>query len=72
MIIVWVAIQLMYLTKENDEEPPITPIEVTNEETEGYIKELEHINELLQKRIITESEYKKLKTKIINTKIEGK
>ena len=72
MTIVWVAIQLIYLTKENDEEPLITPIEVTNEETEGYIKELEHINELLQKRIITESEYKKLKTKIINTKIEGK
>lgn len=69
---IWIAIQLVFLAKDSEEEVSIKPIEVTNEETEGYIKELEHINELLQKRIITESEYKKLKTKIINTKIEGK
>lgn len=70
--IIWISLQLIFLAKDAEEELPIKPIEVTNEETEGYIKELEHINELLQKRIITESEYKKLKTKIINTKIEGK
>lgn len=70
--IIWLALQLIFLAKDSEEEVNIKPIEVTNEETEGYIKELEHINELLQKRIITESEYKKLKTKIINTKIEGK